>query len=80
MMSLFWYYRPEHTQGGRNPGVHSEVRRHIFFSRKSQFNYFYVLIYMVTKNNECFKKQNKPREILTYAEKHMFEYANPYPL
>jgi len=26
MMSLFWYYRPEHTQGGRNPSVHCEVR------------------------------------------------------
>lgn len=26
MMSLFWYYRPEHTQGGRNPSAHSEVR------------------------------------------------------
>lgn len=27
MMSLLWYYRPEHTQGGRNPSVHCEVRR-----------------------------------------------------
>lgn len=26
MMSLFWYYRPEHTQGGRNPSAHCEVR------------------------------------------------------
>lgn len=26
MMSLFWYYRPEHTQGGRNPSIHCEVR------------------------------------------------------
>ena len=25
MMSLFWYYRPEHTQGGRNPSMHCEV-------------------------------------------------------
>nr|XP_057913427.1 bromo adjacent homology domain-containing 1 protein-like isoform X2 [Doryrhamphus excisus] len=25
MMSLFWYYRPEHTQGGRDPGAHCEV-------------------------------------------------------
>lgn len=24
-MSLFWYYRPEHTQGGRNPSAHCEV-------------------------------------------------------
>lgn len=28
MMSLFWYYRPEHTQGGRDPSTHCEVRRH----------------------------------------------------
>ncbi|MBN3279384.1 S26A4 protein, partial [Polyodon spathula] len=26
MMSLFWYYRPEHTQGGRNLSMHCEVR------------------------------------------------------
>lgn len=26
MMSLFWYYRPEHTQGGRDPRAHCEVR------------------------------------------------------
>lgn len=26
MMSLFWYYRPEHTQGGRDPSAHCEVR------------------------------------------------------
>lgn len=25
MMSLFWYYRPEHTQGGRDPSMHCEV-------------------------------------------------------
>ena len=25
-MSLFWYYRPEHTQGGRNASAHCEVR------------------------------------------------------
>ncbi|XP_054617028.1 bromo adjacent homology domain-containing 1 protein-like isoform X2 [Dunckerocampus dactyliophorus] len=25
MMSLFWYYRPEHTQGGRDPSTHCEV-------------------------------------------------------
>lgn len=22
MMSLLWYYRPEHTQGGRNSSMH----------------------------------------------------------
>ncbi|CAG10521.1 unnamed protein product [Tetraodon nigroviridis] len=26
MMSLFWYYRPEHTQGGRNPSAHCELK------------------------------------------------------
>lgn len=31
MMSLFWYYRPEHTQGGRIPSIHSEVRRKFLF-------------------------------------------------
>lgn len=31
MMSLFWYYRPEHTQGGRIPSIHSEVRRKCLF-------------------------------------------------
>lgn len=25
MMSLLWYYRPEHLQGGRSPSMH-EVR------------------------------------------------------
>lgn len=30
MMSLFWYYRPEHTQGGRNPSIHCEVRSRTF--------------------------------------------------
>lgn len=30
MMSLFWYYRPEHTQGGRNPSLHCEVRSRCF--------------------------------------------------
>lgn len=30
MMSLFWYYRPEHTQGGRNPSLHCEVRGRCF--------------------------------------------------
>lgn len=30
MMSLFWYYRPEHTQGGRDPSAHCEVRRRWF--------------------------------------------------
>lgn len=25
MMSLFWYYRPEHTQGGKDPSMHCEV-------------------------------------------------------
>lgn len=29
MMSLFWYYRPEHTQGGRSPSV-CEVRAFAF--------------------------------------------------
>lgn len=31
MMSLFWYYRPEHTQGGRSPSV-CEVRASLFLS------------------------------------------------
>lgn len=26
MMSLLWYYRPEHLQGGRSPSMH-EVSR-----------------------------------------------------
>uniref|UniRef100_A0A3P8YMR1 BAH domain-containing protein n=1 Tax=Esox lucius TaxID=8010 RepID=A0A3P8YMR1_ESOLU len=36
MMSLFWYYRPEHTQGGRNPYTHSE--NEIFASRHQDQN------------------------------------------
>uniref|UniRef100_A0A3Q3G679 Bromo adjacent homology domain containing 1 n=1 Tax=Labrus bergylta TaxID=56723 RepID=A0A3Q3G679_9LABR len=36
MMSLFWYYRPEHTQGGRNPNVHCE--NEIFASRHQDVN------------------------------------------
>eukprot|EP00064_Thunnus_orientalis_P006871 superscaffoldBa00000736_g6890 len=36
MMSLFWYYRPEHTQGGRNPSVHCE--NEIFASRHQDVN------------------------------------------
>ncbi|MEQ2277150.1 hypothetical protein XENORESO_020763 [Xenotaenia resolanae] len=36
MMSLFWYYRPEHTQGGRDPRAHSE--NEIFASRHQDEN------------------------------------------
>ncbi|XP_023991070.1 bromo adjacent homology domain-containing 1 protein-like [Salvelinus sp. IW2-2015] len=36
MMSLFWYYRPEHTQGGRNPSTHCE--NEIFASRHQDQN------------------------------------------
>ncbi|XP_051502063.1 bromo adjacent homology domain-containing 1 protein-like [Myxocyprinus asiaticus] len=36
MMSLFWYYRPEHTQGGRNPNMHCE--NEIFASRHQDEN------------------------------------------
>ncbi|KAK0144750.1 Bromo adjacent y domain-containing 1 protein [Merluccius polli] len=37
MMSLFWYYRPEHTQGGRDPGgAHCE--NEIFASRHQDEN------------------------------------------
>ncbi|TSN67137.1 Bromo adjacent homology domain-containing 1 protein [Bagarius yarrelli] len=36
MMSLFWYYRPEHTQGGRNPSMHCE--NEIFASRHQDEN------------------------------------------
>ncbi|KAJ3606617.1 hypothetical protein NHX12_026138 [Muraenolepis orangiensis] len=36
MMSLFWYYRPEHTQGGRDPGFHCE--NEIFASRHQDEN------------------------------------------
>ncbi|XP_037541687.1 bromo adjacent homology domain-containing 1 protein [Nematolebias whitei] len=36
MMSLFWYYRPEHTQGGRDPGTHCE--NEIFASRHQDEN------------------------------------------
>ncbi|KAG8449660.1 hypothetical protein GDO86_016340 [Hymenochirus boettgeri] len=35
MMSLFWYYRPEHTQGGRNPSMHPNE---IFASRHQDEN------------------------------------------
>ncbi|KAM4664762.1 bromo adjacent homology domain-containing 1 protein [Discoglossus pictus] len=35
MMSLFWYYRPEHTQGGRNPSMH---QNEIFASRHQDEN------------------------------------------
>ncbi|XP_073789972.1 bromo adjacent homology domain-containing 1 protein [Danio rerio] len=36
MMSLFWYYRPEHTQGGRDPSMHCE--KEIFASRHQDEN------------------------------------------
>ncbi|XP_041121932.1 bromo adjacent homology domain-containing 1 protein-like [Polyodon spathula] len=36
MMSLFWYYRPEHTQGGRNLSTHCE--NEIFASRHQDEN------------------------------------------
>ncbi|XP_037342349.2 bromo adjacent homology domain-containing 1 protein [Pungitius pungitius] len=36
MMSLFWYYRPEHTQGGRIPSIHCE--NEIFASRHQDVN------------------------------------------
>lgn len=34
MMSLFWYYRPEHTQGGRNPSMHCEVSLELFMAQQ----------------------------------------------
>lgn len=36
MMSLFWYYRPEHTQGGHNPSMQCE--NEIFASRHQDEN------------------------------------------
>ncbi|XP_041721778.2 bromo adjacent homology domain-containing 1 protein-like [Coregonus clupeaformis] len=36
MMSLFWYYRPEHTQGGRDSSMHCE--KEIFASRHQDEN------------------------------------------
>ncbi|XP_030635391.1 bromo adjacent homology domain-containing 1 protein [Chanos chanos] len=36
MISLFWYYRPEHTQGGRIPSMHCE--NEIFASRHQDEN------------------------------------------
>ncbi|TRZ01500.1 hypothetical protein DNTS_025274 [Danionella cerebrum] len=36
MLSLFWYYRPEHTQGGRIPSMHCE--NEIFASRHQDEN------------------------------------------
>ncbi|XP_026115584.1 bromo adjacent homology domain-containing 1 protein-like [Carassius auratus] len=36
MMSLFWYYRPEHTQAGRDPSMHCE--NEIFASRHQDEN------------------------------------------
>lgn len=36
MMSLFWYYRPEHTQGGYKPNVHCE--NEVFASRHQDVN------------------------------------------
>ncbi|XP_077477107.1 uncharacterized protein bahd1 [Stigmatopora argus] len=36
MMSLFWYYRPEHTQGGGNLNVHCQ--NEIFASRHQDVN------------------------------------------
>ncbi|XP_014061762.1 bromo adjacent homology domain-containing 1 protein isoform X1 [Salmo salar] len=36
MMSLFWFYRPEHTQGGRDPNTHCE--NEIFASRHQDEN------------------------------------------
>ncbi|XP_016117378.1 bromo adjacent homology domain-containing 1 protein-like [Sinocyclocheilus grahami] len=36
MMSLFWYYRPEHTHGGRDPSMHCE--NEIFASRHQDEN------------------------------------------
>ncbi|XP_054027702.1 bromo adjacent homology domain-containing 1 protein [Dryobates pubescens] len=35
MMSLLWYYRPEHTQGGRSPSMH---QNEIFASRHQDEN------------------------------------------
>ncbi|XP_029588936.1 bromo adjacent homology domain-containing 1 protein isoform X2 [Salmo trutta] len=36
MMSLFWYYRPEHTQGGQDSSMHCE--KEIFASRHQDEN------------------------------------------
>ena len=38
MMSLFWYYRPEHTQGVRDPSMHCEVRTTLWLHRTTRDN------------------------------------------
>lgn len=50
MMSLFWYYRPEHTQGGRDPSAHCEVSNQLPQSSCSFMTVFPELT-LVTKSN-----------------------------
>lgn len=55
MMSLFWYYRPEHTQGRHNLSIHCEVRNtlceqlyHIRDCQKeTNYNFLILLISIV---------------------------------
>ncbi|XP_012412216.1 bromo adjacent homology domain-containing 1 protein isoform X2 [Trichechus manatus latirostris] len=38
MMSLLWYYRPEHLQGGRSPSMHQSLQNEVFASRHQDQN------------------------------------------
>ncbi|XP_004712762.1 bromo adjacent homology domain-containing 1 protein isoform X3 [Echinops telfairi] len=38
MMSLLWYYRPEHLQGGRSPSMHESLQNEVFASRHQDQN------------------------------------------
>ncbi|EAW92416.1 BAHD1 isoform 2 [Pan troglodytes] len=38
MMSLLWYYRPEHLQGGRSPSMHEPLQNEVFASRHQDQN------------------------------------------
>ncbi len=49
MMSLFWYYRPEHTQGRCNPSVHCEVRILLYWFL-SAWQVFVKMICQDTRN------------------------------
>uniref|UniRef100_A0A674C7G2 Bromo adjacent homology domain-containing 1 protein-like n=1 Tax=Salmo trutta TaxID=8032 RepID=A0A674C7G2_SALTR len=66
MMSLFWYYRPEHTQGGRNPSTHCE--NEIFASRHQDQNSVACIedkCYVLTLAQYCRSAKHTPPLPLT---------------
>lgn len=74
MMSLLWYYRPEHLQGGRSPSMHEPLQNEVFASRHQDQNSVacieekcYVLTFAEYCSLEGFHDTHS-EEVPSYAE------------